>query len=262
MIFMIVLLTLAAAALIAVHIGMWLSTKGKKNLAPGGWTDLKDMSSYVQSCITVVVLILGAGWAVYTWKTQWDDHKESEQRTQEGEKAAIEIEISAKQITPPNTKPNNGWFIGGDITIKNAGTRTEWLKFDKGPLFVARIKSIPNFNKEPKGTNPCEERKLILDTPKAFWLSRPQISDRPDIEVGDEIRPGATDVYHFLINVAQPGTYAVILSLDVPSKESQGPALEFYNPCDHRTLKYQNRWESSAFFVEVNKKGPRKASLE
>lgn len=240
---LIVFFALLAVSVLFTYWYMWFKRRKQDST---NLEKLTDKASYLQSCITVVALIIGAGWVVYTWKIQWEDHLQST-------KAAIQIEISASQARPPKEQ---GLFIAGDITIKNAGTRTEILHFNEGPLFVAKVNSIPIFDATRPVTESCNDDRVVLGTSKRFWLSRPQVPAQPDprpyIELGDEIRPGVTDVFHFLIRVAEPGTYALMLSLDVPSKESQGPEVEFDNPCDRKKPKYQNRWESPAAFVAVH----------
>lgn len=257
----VVLTSVTSVLVIMTYIGIWRRAKSKNDLLQSDWTKLKDIASYIQSCVTVLVLFLGAGWAVYTWKTQWDDHKESE-------KAALQVNISAHQEYPPGTTPKNTFFIGGDIVIKNAGASRTKIGLADGPLFVARVhssKSIPAGTlRDPKNPQDveaaCTEGKIQFDPSQRFWLSRPLVNDpqRPDIELQDEIRPGEEDVFHFVVKVTGPGTYAIIFSSALTDQEEKDalPYPPANSLCPDARKSPHPRWESAAYFVEVTQSKP------
>src|SRR5947209_3293838 len=91
---------------------MWLVTKGADvDFDASKLSLLKNKAAYLQSCFTIAAIIIGAGWAAYVWRSQRADQM-----------AAVQVEIDAHQAHPPGTGDNE-YFIEGDVSLKNAGTK-------------------------------------------------------------------------------------------------------------------------------------------
>lgn len=215
---------------------------------------------------------------MYTWLTQSYEQM-----------PGVQINIKAQQEHPPEGR--GLFFIGGDITIKNAGTKRTRLRLADGPLFVALVEEP---DKAPTGTTAqdpknftakeCSDGKLSLEhNPHRFWLSRPKADGRADIELQDEIRPGEEDVFHFLVRVQKAGTYAVMFSSELPTgeetyawpyEEDQGSCAQkqpsnrwtkfwttlFFIP--NRDNGPHPRWESAASFVNVEDSKPQPSNAQ
>ncbi len=127
----IIVITLSFVVLAASpYVRIWLSAEAKKDFTGFGFdniTALKDASSYLQSGVTVLILIGGAGWGLYTWFLQNESHRASLA-------PAIEVRIFAEQVTLQNQQEflsedkglvdkGNTRLIKGFVTIKNVGTQ-------------------------------------------------------------------------------------------------------------------------------------------
>lgn len=218
-------------------------------------TALNAASSHIKDFATVMALLIGALWALYTWYAQWRDHLASVA-------PGLQERVFAKQIYPVGTSRNDGLFIGGCVAIKNAGNKLEYLPLADAPLFVAQVKSesipvgIDSLPTQASDGSGCKNGRLELDTPKRFVFSRPVIDGRQNIFLGDQIRPGVTEVFHFMVKVTKPGVYAVLFSAKQPEEKEHwdtenGPTE--WGACEdkRKEVKQQFRWESPTYFVEV-----------
>jgi hypothetical protein len=261
MTFLIVVLALLATIVLGVFFHLWHQAKGKQELARSDWEGLMNRASYLQSCITLMALILGGGWGLYTWAIQWEEHKKN---ASEAELISLQINVSAHQEFPPKTNQRKEFFIAGKVIFKNTGTRRTTIRLADGPLFVSQIYSSkigsgtlkhPNeLTDQSEREAACDEARTRPERPLKVFLSRPSVDGRPDIEVQAEIRPGEEDEFHFILRVQHRGTYAVIFSSEISEDEEKRaqPIPENLGPCIDKNRKpMKPRWESAAAFVEV-----------
>jgi hypothetical protein len=103
--------------------------QGKRNntsmLQWKGPENIKDAASYYQSGVTVIILVAGACWGIYTWNIQYSGYKESLA-------PALEVRISAcqKEIILQDAlldkdfliKYPRAQLIDGFVSVKNVGS--------------------------------------------------------------------------------------------------------------------------------------------
>jgi hypothetical protein len=156
----------------------------------------------------------------------------------------LQIAVNAR---PDGGNAHDGDLIRGDITVKNVGNKRTLLRLIDGPLYVAKVKSIPTGAKPDTvvsnhGNQVPDDGKICFEDAKKFWLARPKVDEkkRPDFENFDQVRPGATDVFPFIVRVSEPGTYGILFSPGAPVESWDIPQLE-----------YGARWEPPTVYVDV-----------
>lgn len=184
--------------------------------------NIQYMLACIQSFLAVLALLFANGW----WTTY---------------QSALEITLTANQ---DKEWDGGEYLIRGEIKIKNVGLKSANLNMENGALFIAPVQSIPEGVDAQAREN--QNGKIRLGKSKKIWLSRPCVDDltRPNIEYEDQFRPGATDVFHFMLKVQQPGTYAILFS-PAPNPEEKGTVPGVSNP----------RWEPPTIFVDVTDEG-------
>lgn len=194
--------------------------------------------SYIQSCATVGALLIAAVWAIFNW---WDQSKVRV----EHEASAIEAHVEAWG------DKDHERTIRGIVTIKNVGNKRETILLDQGPLFVAKVRSVPTG--VPVKAGEQDSGKIMFEASQKFWFSQPAVDDpgRYDVPRSNVIQPGGTDKYEFLVQVRDPGTYAVMFSAR-PSDEEQARVQKEHPETKGKDGQpYRWRWEPSPVFVDV-----------
>jgi len=194
-----------------------------------GWSEIQHIWSCLQSFVTILALFAAGWWALHRYNIE--------------RQPALEMRVIPQK---PEAMSGGEFLIRGEIFVKNVGSEPAFLNLANGPLFVAEIESIP-CGASPNSKEKSQEQdlgKIRFRTSRKFWLSRPSVDDpdRPDYENYDQIRSGATDIFHFMVTVPKAGKYAILFSPGSSQKE-----WNVLKPW----ISYRARWEPPTVFVDV-----------
>jgi hypothetical protein len=211
---------------------------------PRTWPEL-------QNAFTVLGIVIGGLWAGYTFFVEWKD------RTESGG-ISLQARIAAKQIQPlPDG--NQHLLIAGTVTATNAGNRRACLDLSGGPIIIAQANSMPHGvdlkdGMTSKGDLP-KDGGVDFGPSKRIWLSRPGVEDphRPQYLIVDELRPGSSDSFSFVVAVDTPGWYALMFS---PPRFHNELADRFHIRCGRDEDSAELRDESDIVFVKVTSNAP------
>jgi hypothetical protein len=146
------IITLVSVLLVgSAYVTIWFRAKAK-NVFAGfeckNLTELKDVSLFLQGGVTVLILIIGAGWGLYTWAIQNQNYRANQEAERKKEIAnqvaekhkyissvapALEVRIFAQESTSRyrnsvfedrfRTEHPRARLITGWVSIKNVGAQ-------------------------------------------------------------------------------------------------------------------------------------------
>ncbi len=180
----------------------------------------------IQSVVTIVAIVLGAGWAAYTFGIQRKDRVEAM-------KPVIDLGIKAKQLSLPNdAKP----YLSVVVTLKNVGTSNFKMCFESPPSDKAKTR-CPDKDQLPSDDNPAvptvnvaryrydPAKGVVFDPNKDKLITVTEFrADDPQKESSAVLlRAGETITHTAVVQVPEPGLYRVAFSVLLPQQDTQLP---------------------------------------
>jgi hypothetical protein len=198
-------------------------------LKPTTLDEFKTKWAAIQSVMTIVAIVLGAGWAFYTFLIQRQDRVEAMN-------PVIDLGIKAKQLSLPNdAKP----YLAVVVTLKNVGTSNFKMCFED-PENKGKTRCPDNDQQSPEDNQinwrPAlptinvaryryddQKKGVIFNRSKDTLITVTEFrADDPETESsGFVLRAGGTITRTAVVQVPEPGLYRVAFSVLLPQRDTQ-----------------------------------------
>jgi hypothetical protein len=210
----------------------------QNDIKKDGTTRFKDRWSGIQSIVSILVIFVGACWAVTTFWGFGQAEKLKNDNTVQG---VVNLTIEASQVMPPDAWQDEARYIKIELAVKNVGTKNVLMCYEdpvEGKTSNCEAPPAGQIHKPCTAQRPCiapinvarahydpsrseNENKIKFDLPiRATWARN---DDPSTPESALYVRAGQTISRIAVVAVPHPGLYRVSFSARLPKNETSLP---------------------------------------